>query len=213
MGKESIRIKSERLLIVEGIEDKNFFNRLLGQLRFEDIIQVIDVEGKTKFKDTLTAISLLSDYESVTHLAIVGDSDESPKDTFRSLTGTLRALEFNVPQKPLEFSRDISSKPATMVYLMPDPNSIGSLESLFLRYLEQTDSQVVKCVEDYIQCVNNPYLQIQAKQDKAKLQALTAVIDKKPKRPEDALKNWDLNHPVFEGVQQFIHQLATEQPA
>ena len=48
MGKQP-KISSEKVLLVEGKDELNFFEALLPFLKFKSTIQVIDVGGKDQF--------------------------------------------------------------------------------------------------------------------------------------------------------------------
>lgn len=56
--KKSIRIKSNRILVVEGNHDKQFFEKLLDYMDFgTDDIQIIKTKGKDNFGPTIQLLS------------------------------------------------------------------------------------------------------------------------------------------------------------
>lgn len=211
--------KPSRILIVEGKTDAAFFTALQNALGYKGAIEIRHMKGKTALRELLLEIRDASVNEGeLTHLAIVLDNDKSPDGTAQSIRDALRAHRFSVPPEPLAWGKPSASSPATMFYTLPDPESRGALEGLCLRFFQAIDPQGVGCVQDYlIRCTDgrSQYVDDYAPYDKAKLQAFLAIWGNGTLSLENAVKQpqWDWYHPVFEGVQQFIHQLATEQPA
>lgn len=99
--KKIIRIKSNRILMVEGNHDKQFFEELLAYMDFaEDDIQIIITEGKDSFGPTIKL--LLSNpisLKKITRIGFVRDADERPAHSaFQSICSHLEKNQLPVPK-------------------------------------------------------------------------------------------------------------------
>ena len=91
---EKKKIERERLLLVEGKTDKEFFDRLCMNQLGDDYVtnlQILPYDGKDSLKSFLEVLLTLPKFEEVTHLGIVRDADFTG-GALASIQGILRQL-------------------------------------------------------------------------------------------------------------------------
>jgi hypothetical protein len=147
------RITSKRVLAVEGLDEKNFFDKLLRYLGISDF-QIEDVGGKEKFPKRFPVLlktpGFFTAHESpfVTHLAIIRDKDED--DAFKSIADIITGAGLAPPIKHSAFSK---GNPKVGVFIMPGSKVKGTmLEDLCLKTVE--DHPAMKCVNEFASCVS-----------------------------------------------------------
>ena len=80
----NLSIESEQLLIVEGQDEKGFFAVLLKYLDI-NTVQIINVAGRENLKNTLESLSIITNFDKVTHIGFVFDAENNDaKSTFQS---------------------------------------------------------------------------------------------------------------------------------
>jgi hypothetical protein len=201
------RITSTKILAVEGIDEKYFFDKLLKYLGISDS-QIEDVGGKDKFPKRLPALLKTPGFFApdetplVTHLAIVRDrnKDEALKSIIRIVTG----VGLTPPTKNAEFSNAL---PRVGIFIMPGNKVEGTmLEDLCLKSVE--NHPAMKCVNKFASCVSA--LEPKPKNiPKVKAQTFLAA------QPEivnsvglGAQKNyWDFESPALDELKQFLSNL------
>ncbi len=165
----AIPFTKEKLLVVEGKDEINFFRVLFEHMGISDSIDIRDAGGKDRFKTVLPTFTIASGFKSIKKIGIVMDADEHAENTFRSVSGTIEKIGLTPPEKPGNFSKNI---PSVGIFIMPDNNSNGMLEDLCLSSVR--DQKAMKCVEDFIICSQE--LQEKPKNiAKAKVQAFLAI--------------------------------------
>ena len=70
-----IEIKKNHLMIVEGQDEFRFFNAFFKYHNISDI-QIIDIGGKTQFKNRIRAVVISQYYHQVKSIGIVRDADD-----------------------------------------------------------------------------------------------------------------------------------------
>jgi len=167
-GKETIKL--EKLLLVEGKDEENFFEELLNYMGMKDI-QIISYDGKDNLKNKLEAITRIPDFSKVKVLGIIRDADEDVNKAFQSVRNTLKiSLKENpyikakikkytysnfeklLPQKPGIFSSGFIK---IGIYIMPDNKENGMLEDLCLRSVK--DSPLINCIDELFKCAKQIY--------------------------------------------------------
>ncbi|ODS41729.1 MAG: hypothetical protein A7315_00400 [Candidatus Altiarchaeales archaeon WOR_SM1_79] len=196
--------EKEKIIAVEGKDDKWFFERLLEKLGISDI-QVWDIGSKGEFKNKFPDIRLFSGFNNVRRVAAILDADNSYRNSKESIEHTInRALKAS--SNPKEFS---SSNPAVAYFIMPNNKDKGMMETLCV--LSQKNNPAMKQVDKFIEAVNSDTA-IKEKpknEDKAKAQAYLAIM------PEIAygmaygiVKNyWDLSHTDFKELINFLKSI------
>lgn len=92
------QLNSEKLLIVEGKEDKVFLELLLKEMNLITNMQIISVDSKDKLKARFGEIINTSGFENVKTLAIIFDSDNTTKERLESIQNILKYYELPFPK-------------------------------------------------------------------------------------------------------------------
>jgi hypothetical protein len=164
-----LEIKSEKLLVVEGIDEKNFFSCLLGQMEIDDF-DVIDVGGVDQFKVKFPALRRATGFSELKSMAIVRDAENDATSAFLSIRNILKKEGLTPPDKPNQFSEDI---PRIGVFIMPGDCNQGMIEDLCLRTVK--NHPALKCADAFIECISS--LDMRPKNiSKSKAQVFLAVM-------------------------------------
>ena len=142
-GPPRTQISSDWLLLVEGKDEVNLFNALMRH-RFdaEPQIQVIDAGGVNKFPRSLNAIRTAAQTRPrLRAIGVVRDADNDAADAFASVCGQIRDAGYEPPAGHSEFSNDV---PSIGVFIVPDGNEPGAIETLCRRSKEGEEASQVR---------------------------------------------------------------------
>ena len=199
----TISFEKEKIIAVEGNDDKLFFERLLEKLEILDI-QVLDMGGKGEFKNKFPDIQLFSGFSNVRKVVAILDADNSYQNSKQSIEHTINRV-LKASSNPKEFS---SSNPAVAYFIMPNNKDRGMMETLCV--LSQKTSPAMKQVDKFIDAVNSDTA-IKEKpknEDKAKAQAYLAIMPEIAKYAYGIVKNyWDLSHTDFKELIKFLKSI------
>lgn len=200
------QITATRLLIVEGQDDRRFFEALLKQHGIPGF-QVLQIAGASNLSRRLDALRSAEEFATVTALGIVFDADDSHQGTFSSICRSLSGARLPVPPQPQQLS---SGRPQVSVMIVP-PDEIESgrmLEDLCLEAV--ADDPAMRCVDEYFSCLEDQSIsQRESAIPKARLHAFLASRERPGLRLGEAAEKNDipLDSPVFEPVVNFLRQL------
>ncbi|MGD0265510.1 MAG: DUF3226 domain-containing protein [Candidatus Methylomirabilota bacterium] len=199
-----ILIEKNRLLLVEGKDEFNFFSALCRELSVSNL-QPIWLEGKSNLDDKVNTLVISPEFaRRVVSLGVVRDADESEASTFQSVTGALKKAGLSVPPYPQTF---VGDKPKVGVLILPGNGRPGELEDLCIEALGPDPA--FSCTEALFSCLSRLALPLPKELSKARVQAYLAT------KPEvhislglGALKGYlPLNSPVFEATKRFIQSV------
>ncbi len=208
--RQPAKVSQPRVLLVEGNDDRHFFQRLIER-RQSSNIQVIEYGG-TDLLGNFLANTLAVDptfSELVKVVGVVRDADGDYQSAFDSVQGSLRRARLPVPNAPMTIA--IGSLDGAdiqiAVYIMPDNGSSGDLESLCLEAVR--DSPATPCVDRYFDCLQL-IGHVPRQESKARLRAfLAANRDDPTLLTGNALAAgvipWD--SPAFGDVHKFLDML------
>ncbi len=201
----TFQITRSRLLVVEGVDEKLFFESLIGHMKLRDI-QVLPVGGKTNLRSNLKALTLSPGFGDVVSLAVVRDADKDPIGAFQSVHNALEAVGLPAPASPLS---PIGERPRVTVMILPTENASGALEDLCLQSV--TRDPATACVEQYFQCLKKQGLPLPQNLSKARVQVFLASRQEAGRRLGEAAQAgylpWD--DKAFEQVRSFLRQLGS----
>lgn len=201
--KPNSSIRCEKLLLVEGKDDEGFFKALLKQLQLEDI-EIRNFDGTPNFSTYLKTLKVTPGFSEVASLGIVRDADKDYNSAFQSICTGLQQAKINIPKRPLVTAE---GEPKVTVYIFPDCQNSGMLETLCLKSLE--NDPVFPCMEEYFTCMQNHSEVMPKNLPKAKLGAFLASRQNPNLLVSNAARAgyfpWD--NPVFDLVKQFIQSL------
>ena len=176
---EKKKIERERLLLVEGKTDKEFFDRLCMNQLGDDYVtnlQILPYDGKDSLKSFLEVLLTLPKFEEVTHLGIVRDADFTG-GALASIQGILRQLpQLQQYSNSIRHNQFTGTNPSIGIFIMPNGKDLGMLETLVLDALKSIEEEtsnvkpIMRCVEDYFNCLDSQgVIPKQERSDKAQL--------------------------------------------
>ena len=203
-------IVQPRLLLVEGNDDRHFFQRLIGQRRNPNI-QVIEYSGVAQLGNFLANTLVIDPTfpELVEMVGVVRDADRDYQSAFASVQGALRHALLPVPNEPMtiETGSMEGANIRVSVYIMPDNASPGDLEALCLEAVQSAPP--MRCVDRYFGCLRavGP---VPRQESKARLRTFLAANPDNPmlrigEAIDAGIIPWD--SPAFDGVHQFLDML------
>ena len=203
---DKIEIKAIKLLLVEGNDDQNLFQKLIEDVGL-DGIQIISMNGKENFGiPNLKSVINTPGFREVKSLGIVQDADENANNTFSSICTVLRECDLPVPAQPMEI---ISASLKVGVLVIPPGAAKGEIEDLCLAAIKEYNE--LECIENYFSCLKEklPLDKFPKDLSKAKIQAFLASREESvPHLGVAAQKGFfPLDHNIFEDIKIFLRSL------
>ena len=193
-------IKSRVQLLVEGNDQRNFFEAFIEHLSLADI-QIQNFGGVNDLRAFLLVLVNAPGFRDIVQsVGIVRDAETSAQGAFQSIQGSLSNARLPMPNQP-------GSSPAVTVLILPGDNSPGMLETLLCQSFGGTQEEA--CINAFFNCVkaiptvsiNNP--------DKARTYAYLTTKPNPHHSVGMAAKQsyWNLDHPVFDQLREFLRAL------
>ncbi|HPG42107.1 MAG TPA: hypothetical protein PLP19_22325 [bacterium] len=202
------KIEKTKLLLVEGKDELNFFNKLLQLIEVIEV-QTINVEGKDNFKNKMHALYNQEGFNKVIRLGFIRDAEmEKANSAFDSICSILKS--FNLPEPNQSNNITKNTYPTIGIYIVPDNSGAGMLENLCLKTIERQKKYI--CVEQFIKCCEN-YLTDEEKKiynaPKAHVQSyLASCVPIANNLGIGALRgHWDFNHEALNDIKHFLQSL------
>ena len=206
---ELTEIKSEIQLLVEGNDQRNFFEAFIDHLSLENI-QIQNFGGVHELRDFLDGLVSATGFSQIVQsLGIVRDAETSAGSAFQSVQSSLRNAGLPVPDSP---AKRTGISPLVTVLVLPGDSRSGMLETLLCESF--ADTPVDHCIDDFFICVENlPDVSIK-NPDKARAHAYLTTKPDPHVSVGVAAKNkyWNLDHSVFGNVRDFLQRI-TENPS
>lgn len=195
-------ITSEKLLLVEGKDEVNFFEALLDKAGIEGF-EMINVEGKGNFTQYLKMLCLLTGFERVKTLIIIRDADNSPDAAFASVKNALHAIHLHAPNRQNELKEHLGRKVG--IFIMPGNFEKGMLEDLCMSSV--SDDPVIECIEKFFECVKGKGC-IPKNLAKAKAHVFLASRPELVTSIGVAAKKgyWNFTHPSLQSLIHFLRE-------
>ena len=196
-------IRCPKLVLVEGVDDKFFFEALCQHLGLNDI-QFRKIDGKDNLPKALRVVVNDPGFSEVIALGIILDADDDPKATFQSVCSALQKVELPVPTQPMT---PAPGPPRVLVMILPDNQSPGALEDVCLRAIARTPA--MKCVDKFFCCLRRQGLSLPKSLSKAKVLAYLTSMPEPDKgfRWSAQAGYWDWDHPAFSDLKDFLRSL------
>lgn len=203
----NVEITADCLLIVEGPDDKRFFEALLNRSGISGF-QVVHVAGVDNLRGRVRALKSQDEFKRVVAIGIVCDADDSREAAFRKICRALRAANLPVPPSPQTI---VGERPRVSAMIIPpDEDRAGRmLEDLCL--VAVADDPAMNCVDEYFKCLEDQNVfQREGAIPKARLHAFLASRERPGLRLGEAAEKNDipLENPVFKPVTDFLRQLS-----
>ena len=200
---ERIQIRLPKLLLVEGKDEENFFNALFKELKIDNV-QIIVAGGKKNLKLSLEAVKRLPDFEEVTAVGIIQDSDDNYAATMESIYNWLINMGFSPLKRQGVFS---NQSPAIGIFIMPGEGENGALEDLCLQAIQS--DPIMDCVKTFIDCIKKHNLSVSKI---SKRECAAYLVGKEQLVTSLGLaaqkKYWNFPSPVFANLKDFILNLS-----
>ncbi len=151
-------ITAPKLLLVEGVDDRHFFQRIQHSLDIgEDELQVVEYGGKDQFPKFIKELPKIVSgfFEIVQSFGVVRDADDSAENAFKSVRDALARVGFPTPTGPGVF---VAGAPRVGILIVPGSNSSGMLEDLCLAAVK--GDTAMSCVDEYIHCLERAGLPV-----------------------------------------------------
>ena len=198
-------------LLVEGNDDKNFFESLLDRLELHHRIDVRSYEGRDRLKAFLHAFVNQRGFEGVRAIGIVRDADLSRDAAFKSIVDILANLkrregvDLSIPNVHQQFAEGVRS---VGIMILADEEGRGMLESVILKTLENDPKW--PCVERFIECLTSLATDEIRHPEKSYIHAYLAGTASPHFSVGHAAKRgvFNLDHAAFKEMCDFLRHLA-----
>ncbi len=151
-GGEPIEICENKLLLVEGQDEVNFFEKLCAHWNINGY-QIVPVGGKDQFPKKFPPLIKSPGFSDpggarVTHLAVIRDQDGD--NAFESIANIIRKCDLLPPENEGFYS---TGRPKVGVFIMPGNTIKGTmLEDLCLK--TQENHPAMLCVNEFAACIS-----------------------------------------------------------
>jgi hypothetical protein len=167
---EKNRITKSSQLLVEGRDAEAFFYPFLEDMSMSDAIEIQNYGGVNELRGFLRQFVISSDFKDVvTSIGIIRDAEDDPGAAFQSVCDTLEGVGLAKPVQPTVAEGE---DPKVNVLILPDASSRGMLETLLLRAVEHDPA--TKCIDQFLECVNQETNVSSQPEEKAKVLAFLA---------------------------------------
>jgi hypothetical protein len=196
--------------VCEGWQDASFICGLLKQLDITncDVTYPTKIEGGNGKEAINKVVGLLAGRAaSLSGVAVIGDADPDPAESFKELCKGFSA-PFKAP--PQCFAVHQGRRHRTAVFLIPGNGKTGALEHLFLEAITLAKPTALDCVNAYRDCAQTTTDWSENKIGKMRLAAYVAAHCKNDPCCSPAFlwtsKNqvFDIASPAFQEVRDFL---------
>ena len=201
------RITKEVQLLVEGNDQRNFFEAFVYHLSLSNV-QVQNFGGVSELRGFLLALANDDAFgEIVKSVGIVRDAEGSAAGAFQSVRDSLENAKLPAPRQ-VEERVGHGSGLNVSVLILPDGKSGGMLETLLCETF--ADTPIGDCIDAFFECVESSR-EPTKRPDKARARAFLTT------RPEPHFsvgvaakeRYWDLDHAAFQNVRTFLYSIAS----
>lgn len=196
-------IESEIQILVEGNDQRNFFEAFISHLAIANI-QVQNFGGVDQLRDFLEGLVDVTGFQAVKSVGIVRDAETSAQAAFQSVQSSLSNAGLPVPNQPEERA---GSSPAVTVLILPGNNRPGMLETLLNETFANTP--VDDCINAFFGCVEDASGVPTQRPHKARARIYLTTKPEPHLSVGVAAKRgyWNLDHPVFDQLREFLRAL------
>lgn len=148
-------ISKEKIIIVEGNDEVNFFDYLLknrSELQALDLrnkVQIIPIQGVNNMKKELSVLKNRSGFDIVKSIAVIRDADSNEAAAFESVKNFLQANNLPAPTTVGNFTDENSDGIKGGIFVIPGNDIPGTmLEDLCLASVHE--NPIINLVDSYI---------------------------------------------------------------
>ena len=184
-----------RLLLVEGTDDKTFFDELISHMERKassaldrNSLAIVPFGGLQNLVQSLGVLARDPNYDIVSHISIVRDSDYHT-DAFASVCSSIERFNRQLPMSglpvPSAVFQPTERQPHVSIFTMP-LNADGTLESVVLSALQ--DDTIISCVNEYFACIENTDANSDLAENRLPKSKLAVLIAGKSRRSKQGTK-------------------------
>ena len=130
MGRPRIRF-NHRILLVEGVVDKQFVITILKRFQLQDDTKFIEVRPLKGIGNLLQRIPTYAKFGSQRIVGIIADSDRDAQHRWDQI----RAKLPSIPPRPRQGGAIMNSDPRVGIWLMPNNRDPAELEDFLIRMI------------------------------------------------------------------------------
>jgi len=204
-NKFNITIEKPSILLVEGPDDRSFFEALLRYLAIQSV-QIKDVSGKDNFSYTFEALLNAEGGSLVKNIGFVRDADKpNAQAAFKAICSILNKNKYPCPA---EIGKMIESDGKKVnIFIMPNNNDSGMLENLCINSIREID--ILHCIDCFIKCyapiISNEKHNVPKATILAYLSTRVPVVNTLGVAAQQ--KVWDFSHECFNQIKAFLFDL------
>jgi hypothetical protein len=196
-------IAKNNIILVEGIDELNFIPVLCENIQLENY-QIVEYHGKDSLGHFLDSFIKTPGNHLIESIGIICDADDDFNRTFEIIK---TALEENNLPTPLEPIMPSEGSPIIRLFIMPDNENPGMLESLCFQSVQE--DLAVPCVESYFQCLEERSASTPNIIEKARIQVYLAS------RPLNTIflgaaaneGYWNIDNECFSELKRFLTEI------
>jgi uncharacterized protein DUF3226 len=197
-------ISYTKVLLVEGMTSFQFFKALLRTMGLLNEVEIRNFGGVDDFSVYLEALIATSGFSDVISLGIVRDAEDDVNKAFASVSRSLMSAGLDAPPRVLSST---TGKPRVSVFILPDGETPGMLETLCMRAFN--DDAATQCISEYFDCLADKTGGVTRLIDKARIQAFLASRERPGLQLGEAAHAgyvvWD--NPAFDSLKTFLRSL------
>ena len=227
----SMEIVTPTQILVEGKDDRNFFDEFIKHAFGEETrsnIQIHSYGGNTELEEYLVSLDMAQGPIKIESVGIVRNAEEGETSAFESLQDALKSAGYNwrIPDQVNVRAQGSPSKPAKPAWrpnepetpyepetpsvttlILPGGGQPGALETLLCNTLSK---ELTESIDEYLVyaqiCADSAPLQSKAKRDKARARVYLAAQERQYLSVGVAAHRtyWDFEHPAFGIVREFL---------
>lgn len=192
-------------LLVEGNDQRNFFEALTKFLRIKNTVQIRNFGGTDQFHDYLLGFKNEPGFNKIQRIGVIRDAESNFEGAFMSVCNSFRSVKLPVPEYHGTFT---NSLPSVGVMILPGENQSGMLETLLCKTV--SDCKINACIDKFFECIKNEVGIHVKRTEKARARVFIATQPEPHVSVGVAAKKgyWDLNHDEFTGIRNFLLELA-----
>ncbi|MCY4225419.1 MAG: hypothetical protein OXF06_11360 [Bacteroidetes bacterium] len=159
------------------------------------------IKHKGGIEELLKSIPVELGVEKIQALGIMIDANDDPNKRWKQLVNRISRIPLHlIPEIPEPDGTIIKSQPRLGVWMMPDNQSSGEIET-FIRQLIPNDDQIWPRSKRYVEDIPDKYRKFKPRKElKAKIHAWLAVREK-PRPMGVAIKTGDLDTDALLAIQ------------
>ena len=198
-------ISKDKLLLVEGNDQRNFFEAFLSQIDIADDVQVMNFGGIGDLRKFLSALVKMPDFSDVQSVGLVRDAENSEVGAVQSVQSSLESAGLPIPTQA--GVNGVDGHPRVGILILPGNGQPGMLETLVNRTF--ADTEIDNCISDFFVCVKKSATKSTYQKDKARTFAFLAVTPNAHHSVGVAAKQGVVNvqHGAFNEVRNFLRRL------